>query len=362
MKILSFIVVFCLMSIPSFGQTKNLTEVENTKKEFSEIKISHANALFSIAKYFKKISGELKAKDGLFGPITFVPEGDSIGSYSVDKYHNNVFKETRKMLFSKYDSITSYVNQSFLNENLYGKDTLYYALFECDYLNNKIYINEYNVGFYDLKKLKTCVDWLNNFADLINYEAFLKENESIYNDYLQNKTFKIEDMLIWLNDMFELNYKKIAFKTSPFAHPFDLDVYDSANSSVLNIVGGIYVTDKECDYTSEYRFFSRLLDHYLYLVIDEMGKSDQVEEIMLTDRLNGIVGQMNLALYLLYCYDVKSKNLWENELKWNCCKMEEYGFENYKEEVKSLLKEIIKERDKKKLRYIYIDILEKRKT
>ena len=169
-------------------------------------------------------------------------------------------------------------------------------------------------------------------------------------------------MLIWLNDMFELNYKKIAFKTSPFAHPFDLDVYDSANSSVLNIVGGIYVTDKECDYTSEYRFFSRLLDHYLYLVIDEMGKSDQVEEIMLTDRLNGIVGQMNLALYLLYCYDVKSKNLWENELKWNCCKMEEYGFENYKEEVKSLLKEIIKERDKKKLRYIYIDILEKRKA
>lgn len=93
-----------------------------------------------------------------------------------------------------------------------------------------------------------------------------------------------------------------------------------------------------------------------------MGKSDQVEEIMLTDRLNGIVGQMKLALYLLYCYDVKSKNLWENELKWNCCKMEEYGFENYKEEVKSLLKEIIKERDKKQLRYIYIDILEKRKT
>lgn len=349
------IVDFC------FAQTKHLGREDFVKNGNTEIKISHSNTLYSIALHFYEIEKSSKFGEGIFKSIIPIPEGDSIAIFLGDDYHYNVFKRTRKILYSNYDSIISSVNP-FNWGDVANRctDPLGKAWFFCDYSKDGIlYSKEMKEVFpYDLLNMDSLMIKLGGFAKLIHYDDFFRENYDVYYEFITGEMPCVEDMRIWMNSMFDINCQSIVFLTSPFAEAYcSYSIYDNADKSAIIISGGVPVLndDNTCGFTSDFETFQSLMAHFINR-IKQMNPT-----IFENESFNE---KIETAMFLLYCHDMQSEETFKNEKELICCVFKKWsgaGFEDFIMEVELLYNQLMERRDQKEknLLHIYMDLLEK---
>lgn len=331
----------------------------------TEVNISHCSVIYSIAKYFDMIEKKSKYVPGLFSCHRYIPDGDSIPFFGGDDYHNELFKQTRKILYSNYDSIVSYIKATGLVDG---------SVMYLDSINNVCLLGEYSeeglcyiqqdkysLLSYNSIDMKKIMSDLSGFAKLIHYDEFYRENYDVYLDYITDKMTCIEDMRVWMNEMFGVRYKKIDFLTSPYSACF-LNFYESDDKSSIIITGGNHIHDddmiddlmKKDSFIEDRVFnFSSGIGCFEGIMIFYVDQIIQKNTIFNYNYFNAL-----LAMYLLYCHDMQSEMSFEKEKFVNI--IYRFGPQFYKEEIEPLYDKLFLLRDKKEknLLHIYIDMLE----
>ena len=215
----------------SFAQSEHSVRECFVKNGNTEIIISHSNAIYSIAQYFDMIDENSKYEQSPDASHRYIPENDSIPFYSDDEYHNELFKLTRKILYSNYDSIISYINNTgLLDGSPIYRDSVYKVLFFYKWSGENFCYSQqdkYGLLSYDSFNMAKQMSALSGFAEIIHYNDFFRENYNAYYDYMTNIVPCIEDMRIWMNEVFDVNYERFDFLTSPFSDPFCLELYEN---------------------------------------------------------------------------------------------------------------------------------------
>lgn len=347
----------------SFAQSEHSVRECFVKNGNTEIIISHSNAIYSIAQYFDMIDKNSKYVPGPFASHRFIPENDSIPFYSTDEYHNDLFKLTRKILYSNYDSIISFVKDNGLHD---GSDMYQESIDKACFFDRYssycfIQQNDFSSLSYDSLKMEKFMSRLSDFAKLIHYDDFFHENNSVYCDYITDRMPCIEDMRVWMNEMFDVNFKKIYFLTSPFSNPNSFELYENCDSLTITMIGGIlaqddmicsvmgkdsFIEDRVSRYNSGFYIFESMIMSYV-------GRIVQKNMILHYNYIREL-----LAMYLLYCHDMQSEMSFEKEKFVNI--IYRFGPQFYKEEIEPLYDKLFLLRDKKEknLLHIYIDMLE----
>lgn len=328
----------------------------------TEIVISHCNAIYSIAQYFDMIDKNSKYEPGPFAGHRYVPENDSIPFYSVDEYHNDLFKLTRKILYSDYDSIISYIkNTGLLDGSEVYRDSICKVLFFYEYSTEDICCkqqNKYSQKPYDSFNLTKQMSSLSDFAKIMHYDDFFEENYNVYYNYIIKKVPCLEDMRIWMNDMLGKNYERILFFTSPFSD-IGFNVNDNVNKSTIVIYGGVNVSDKICDLTPDFGAFEALMWQHLFEHFSFEFEHDDPSLIM----DNGFYEKITIAMYLIYCHDMQSEETFLNEKNMIYCKFKELigpEFKEFSKDIDSIYQKLLMDRDfkEKNLLHLYFECWE----
>lgn len=355
------IVIFIVLFIGEFSFAQKQHSQKECCLKDENIEISHCNAIYSIAQYFDMIDKNSKYEHSPHASHRYIPENDSIPFYSEDEYHNDLFKLTRTILYSNYDTIISYIKNTglFDGSSIY-MDSVYKALFFYEWSEENFCYserNKYGLLPFDSLNMAKQMAALNGFAKIIHYDDFFLENYNVYYDYITNRVPCIDDMRIWMNEMFDVNYKMFNFLTSPFSDPFCLELYENEDSSMVTVIGGVFVLDdiiydvekneslKNLLYNSEFYLFEMLMNRYAERVRQkDLLSCDYTYKVM-------------LAMFLLYCNDMQSKELFEKEKIYVRYR---FGANSFSNEIEPIYCKLLQLRDKKEknLFHIYLDMLE----
>ena len=357
------IVIFIALFVGEFSvaQKQHSQKVCCLREGNTEIEISHCNAIYSIAQYFDMIDENSKYEQSPDASHRYIPENDSIPFYSDDEYHNELFKLTRKILYSNYDSIISYIkNTGLLDGSPIYRDSVYKVLFFYKWSGENFCYSQqdkYGLLSYDSFNMAKQMSALSGFAEIIHYNDFFRENYNVYYDYMTNIVPCIEDMRIWMNEVFDVNYERFDFLTSPFSDPFCLELYENEDSSRVTVIGGAFAFDDIIYDVMENESLKSLLynsDFYLF----EMLMNRYAERVRKKDLLSyDYTYKVLLAMFLLYCNDMQSKDFFEKEKNYVRYR---FGVKSFSNEIEPIYSKLLHLRDKKEknLLHIYIDMLE----
>jgi len=336
-KVISLFIVYllCAPYFKSYATNKcicgsgDLMFVESGNKidttDSGCVSLSVVNTLFSIADYFDIYDKELYEPERekinpIFRSVRYVPDGDSIGAYFPDDYHDNLYKIVRPIIHSNYKEIVDYINT--------GRPYLSYWKNDVNTITCDSYFYKYKSGkivkdtisglsLENDTLMENSIQWLEGFAKLMDIERFLKENESVFKDYVDSLTFDVEQYRRWMNKKFHKKYDRFLFRTSPFANPFDFHVYEinSQQKCSLILAGGVFVTNSTCDFSGRFRVFCCISDIYILEITHDFQEK-------MDSNMSNIKSFFGCSLFLVYCNENESKEIYNHEKYSFQCKLD----------------------------------------